>query len=169
MKDQRGFFTVAGLCLLLVISICVKNIQESGKIFSVDAANFQAETELQNFVDGALIEAAEKINLNPEILPEPENYYGNRWDYHRKILTQSKNSSRLKNVKVEVCGEYGIVHSELGKESEEIISIPDGDGILLFGAASAESSFDGKKIYRSRFAFFKVGEPKKIYFLNTLK
>lgn len=169
MKNQHGFFTVIGLCFLLAISICVKNIQESEKIFSVDVANFQAETELQNFAESALIEAAEKIKLQPELVPKPANYYGIRSDRQHKIFTPSKNSARLKNIKVEVYGEYGNIHSELGRESDAIISNSDREGILLFSVASADSKVDGKKIYRSRFAFFEIGLPEKIYFLNTLK
>ena len=73
--NEHGFFTMIGLCFLLMATICVLNIQESGKIFSYDTANFQAESELQNIADSALIEAAEKIRLQPDLLPQAIQHF----------------------------------------------------------------------------------------------
>ena len=170
MKDEGGFFTVIGLCFLLAVSICIKNIQESEAIYSFNAADYQAEIELQNVADSALLEAVEQVKLNPALVPKPRNYYGNREDRQHKILNSSKNSARLKNIKVEVYGEHGNIHSELGKNSNAEISIQDKDGVILISVASADFGLDGKKIYRRSLAFFYLegDATEKIFYLNSL-
>ncbi len=170
MKDQRGFFTVIGLCFLLAVSICVKNIQESQKIYSFSAADFQAEQELQNVADSALIEAAEKIKLDPNLLPKLTNYLGNRASCQYQIsVNQPKESPRLGKISVRVYGERGNIHSELGKESDAMISLKNRDGIILLSVASSPSRIYDRKIYRRSLAFVEDDSPEKIYFLNTLK
>jgi len=170
MNNQRGFFTVIGLCFLLAVTICIKNIQESQAIYSFGATDFQAEIELQNAADSALIEAVEKIKLNPDLVPKPKNYYGMREDRQHQVLSSTKNSARLKDIKVEVYGEHGNIHSELGKDSTATISIQDKDGVILISVASANSRLDDKKIYRRSLAFFYLDEtaPNKIFYLNSL-
>lgn len=170
MNNQQGFFTVIGLCFLLVVSICVKNIQESQTIYSYNAADYQAEQELQNAADSALIEAVERIKLNPEIVPKPENYYDQRKNRQYQILTTTKNFDRLENISVEVYGEHGNIHGELAEESDAEIENQDKDGVILISVAKANSRIDDKKIYRRSLAFFYLeeGTPNKIFYLNSL-
>ena len=179
MKDERGFFTVIGLCFLLAVSICIKNIQESEAIYSFNAADYQAEQELQNAADSALIEAAEKIqkvklegtseDLN-KIIPIPPMYYASRSERQYHILTTTKNYSRLKNIEVKVYGERSNIHKELGKDSDATISFQDKEGVILISVASANSRLDDKKIYRRSLAFIYLADdtPNKIFYLNSL-
>lgn len=179
MKDEGGFFTVIGLCFLLAVAICIKNIQESQAIYSFNAADYQAEQELQNAADSALIEAAEKIQkVNSEgtpeeleqIIPTPPKFYASRAERQFHILTVTKNYSRLKNIEVKVYGERSNIHTEHGKESTATISIQDKEGVILISVASANSRFDDKKIYRRSLAFIYLADdaPKKIFYLNSL-
>ena len=162
MKNQQGFFTIIGLCFLLAVTICVINIQESSRIFTSSATDFQAEQELQNIADSAILEAI-------EIIPRNENYLEkmnmqkvqnlsilNREDRQYKIseISKNKNSDRLKNLNVEVFFEFGKIHHELGQESDADFSdVDDCEGIIFIAVASADSRFDDKKIYRSSSAF----------------
>lgn len=178
MKDESGFFTVIGLCFLLAVSICIKNIQESQAIYSFNAADYQAEQELQNAADSALIEAAEKIQkVNSEgtpeeleqIIPTPPMYYASRAERQFHILTVTKNYSRLKNIKVEVYGERGNIQFTKSKDSTATLP-PDAEGVILISVASANSRLDDKKIYRRSLAFIYLADdaPKKIFYLNSL-
>ena len=177
MKDQRGFFTVIGLCFLLAVSVCIKNIQESETIFTFGASDFKDEQELQNAADSALLEAVEKIKFNVELVPKPANYFGNRSDRQHKISVSQpilSKTSRFENIQVEVYGEHGNIHSELGVESD-IGTAPadeEGDGIILISVASGQSRIDNKKIYRRSLAFVRIDDAgvvqDKIFFLNSL-
>ena len=61
MWNERGFFTIIGLCLLLAVAISIKGVHEFENNYSFGVSNSQIEHDLQNLADSALIEAAEKI------------------------------------------------------------------------------------------------------------
>ena len=175
MKDQRGFFTVIGLCFLLAVSVCIKNIQESETIFTFGASDFKDEQELQNAADSALLEAVEKIKVNGEFVNEPVNYAIHRVFRQHKISVSQpivSKTSRFENIQVEVYGEHGNIHSELGVESDLKTVPADSDGIILISVASGQSRIDNKKIYRRSLAFVRIDDAgvvqDKIFFLNSL-
>ena len=174
--NQRGFFTVLGICFLLMATICIKTIQESGKIYTYDAISFQSEKELQNIADSALIEAAEKVRRNPELLPMSSPYNNASFYQYPIPLTISKQSARLENLSVEVYGERGNIYqgrknfSSGGKP--EILLDKDADdkeifseGVVLISVASCDGKILGGKMYRRSFAYFFVGE-ETIYYIN---
>ena len=55
--NERGFFTIVGLCLLLVAAISIKGVHEFEANYSSGITIFQAEHELQNAADSYLINA----------------------------------------------------------------------------------------------------------------
>ena len=173
--NEKGFFTILGICLLLIISLLIMTVQETEKNYSYDAKNFQTELELQNAADSSIIEAAEKIRLNPNLLKKPtstEILLGRKY-YQRKIsVSQPKKSERLKHISVEVYGERGTIEQYLrnyqGEENykDEKISVEDKTGIILISAASGEEKIFGTKKFRSSIAIIFDDDENIIYFLN---
>lgn len=173
--NQRGFFTIIGICFLLIVTICVKNIQESGKVYSYDAANFQAEQELQNLADSALVEAAEKISRQPELLPK-SNPYDNPNNHQYQIPVEvSGQSDRLENFSVEVYGERGRIYEGTrkytnGTPSDSIDKDANGkdikaNGIVLISIASCDSKIIGGKMYRRSYAYI-FDDEEDIHYLT---
>lgn len=186
--NERGFFTIIGLCLLIVIAFSVKNIQETESIYFFGTADFQAEHELQKVAEDALFEAAEIVRKNhrdfsekkiiTEILPV-SSPYGLPREYQNEIpVTAPEKSDRLKNVSVEVWGQRGEIYhgsrkfsdgktidtldkNDLGKEIHS-------EGIVLISVASCDSDLTGEKIYRRAFAYVLENDPThKIHFMNS--
>ncbi|MBQ7198403.1 MAG: hypothetical protein IJS29_03975, partial [Selenomonadaceae bacterium] len=59
--NERGFFTLIGLCFLIVVAVMARGVQESeGNYYSV-TDDFVQAAELQNIADSALIEAVDLI------------------------------------------------------------------------------------------------------------
>ncbi|MBQ7454584.1 MAG: hypothetical protein IJS69_06015, partial [Selenomonadaceae bacterium] len=59
--NQRGFATIFGLCLILVIALIVKGIQAAEFNHIHETADFQTEIDLQNAADGGIYEAVEEV------------------------------------------------------------------------------------------------------------
>ncbi len=108
--NERGFFTLTGLCILLVVVLFVRSAAESETNYSYEVADFQTEYELQNIADGALVEAIEKVRAGDVILKENEGVPNKDRQYLIAVTAQKK-SSRLGNVTVKVWGEYGKIYT----------------------------------------------------------
>ena len=167
MKNQRGFFTIIGLCFLLAAAICIVTIQKTEKNFTAGTTDFEIEQELQNAADSALIEAAEKIRRNPNLLPSGSPY-DLRKNRQFQIPVNLAYNKKLKNLQVKVYGERGNIHSEPGIYSDIILSSNDKAGFILLSIASCPSRFDNKKIYRRSFAYIENDNPEIIFFMNNL-
>ena len=163
-----------GLCLLLIISLAAMTIKDTEKNFAYDVANFQTELELQNAADSALIEAAEKIRLNPDELTKPtatENMLARNF-WQRKIsVSTPANSDRIKNISVEVYGERGKIAQFLrnyaGEEDYNDIDLNlASDGIILISVASGEEKITGAKKFRRALAYILDDEKNIINFMN---
>ena len=174
--NERGFFTLIGICFLLIATICVKGIKDFGKIYADNTANLQIEHELQNIADSALIEAAEKIYIQPELLPDPIPYTLQKDNQYQIFVSQPKSTARLENVSVEVYGERGNVYQgkknflSNGKFEIEIDKNKDNQeiknkGIILMSIASCDEKIFGGKMYRRSFAYI-LENDEKIYYLN---
>ena len=188
--NERGFFSVVGLCLLLVITLSIMAIQETEKNYSYLASDFQEEFELQSAAESGLIEAAEKI-IQEEIIVTPPSdveriQKRNYWQ--RQIsVSQPDKSDQFKNISVEVYGENGDIYQGTRKYSSggtitDTIEKDDSGkeitkkGIVLISVASGENNAGVKK-FRRAFAYIlekndvSDGEGKyykQIYFMNTL-
>ena len=177
--NEHGFFTMIGLCFLLMATICVLNIQESGKIFAYDTANFQAELELQNIADSALIEAAEKIRLQPDLLPQAIFLVQSSNQYNISV-SNNYTSDLLKNISVEVYGERGKIYQgtrkykSVGPPEDKIDQYKDQDGknkdvkdegIILISVASCDGKIFEGKIFRRSFAY--ILDDNIIHYMNS--
>lgn len=181
MRNERGFFTIAGLCLLLAVALCIQGVQEFEENYSVGATSFQIEHELQNAAESALVEAAEKNNL------PPYNQYGANDTYQREIeVSTPKVSDRLKNFSIKVIGErapFARYNRSYSKDTEaDFKDKPAADGnhdwvkrtTVIISVASCDSNFIGGRIYRRAMAYVidddpetkNIDESAVIHFLN---
>lgn len=185
--NERGFFTLIGICFLIVASLLVRGLQESaGNYFDI-TKDFQTEIELQNIADSALFETVQKIKQNrkdiedgfidekEELVPEsiPSNHKSNQYP----IINRTENG-----IKIDVIAEYGKLN---GKgtiypiernypSSNRVVDTFIGEpkkGIILISVASREGKFG--KVYRRSLAYVledKDGklDDTKIYFMNDL-
>ena len=136
--NERGFFTIIGLCLLLIAAISIKGVHEFEANYSRGISTFQAEHELQNLADSYLAEAFENFSE----------------DFNQKY--NLGNTEKLKNITVEIYGKYGNIKID----DEEILT-----GQIILSVASCDSDFITGKIYRRALAY-KLDDDETIYFIN---
>ena len=185
--NEKGFFTLIGLCFLLVAALLVKGVQESEKNYSNITTDFHTEVDLQNIADSALIEAVDLIKSNEITLKNPVLYA-----YSRKINQYPIPLNRTYDADVKVFYEYG-VYSEVDFINGEIVTVESGNiyrmrrdyksgdsfkdtdiddkpkkGVILISVASRE--IEGSTVYRRAMGYFLTGEDAdgKIYFMNSL-
>lgn len=167
MNNERGFVTVFALCLILVVALVVKGIQESDTNHNLSAADLQTEFDLQNAADGGIYEAAEKVRVatqkGQELLPanggEPF-----RKNYQRQLVTRTIQTNRGA-ITVTVWGERTRIQG-FNRLYPSYKAEVRGDvkyGYLLFGVAQMNNERIGEKIYRRAFAYVVDG-----YGVNSL-
>ena len=168
MTDQRGFFTIIGLCFLLAVSVIVRQIQETQAVYNSVAIDFQAEQELQNAADSALLLAVEKVKNNPDLVPDVYQPFRQNRQYQIPI-SYSPPAKFLKDIEVKVWGERGKICTEPGKYSR--VGSSNKDGVILISVASAKSRIDDKKIYRNRLANIKTETDlsEEIFFMSVIE
>lgn len=195
--NEKGFFTLIGICFLLIAAILVKGVQESEKNYSYVTRNFQNEVELQNVADSALLEAVEMIKSNEIELVESTIIFSNRRENQHQIINRT-----VDGVNVQVFYEYG-KYSEKDFINGEIVTLEKGNiyfgerrytsdgkfkdnflkgadykdltkkGVILISVASRDSDNEimgDKKIYRRTLGYFLTDEDAdgKIYYMNNL-
>lgn len=180
--NERGFFSIVGLCLLLVITLSIMAIQGTEKNYSYLASDFQEEFELQNAAESGLLEAVKKIQKNPELVPDAPEMYANRRERQYSVsVSQPAGSERFKNISIKVYGEFENIHSEIGATvPDDIATYLDGEtnkkGIILISVASGENN-SGVKKFRRSLAYILEKENdnsgkkeyyEQIYFMDTL-
>ena len=195
--NEKGFFTLIGICFLLIAAILVKGVQESEKNYFYVTRDFQDEVELQNIADSALLEAVEMIKSNEVELIESTNIFSNRRENQHKIIDRTVNGAN-----VQVFYEYGkykeqdFINGEKvtlekgniyfgerqytsdGKFKDKFFKGDDNKvltkkGVILISVASLKSDnniMKDKKIYRRSLGYFLTDgdEDGKIYFMNSL-
>ena len=172
--NQKGFATIFGLCLILVIALVVKGIQGAEGNHPYETNDFQVEIDLQNAADSGIYEMAEKIRENPSLLPLNVEYSQStetRKKYQVKLLSTTKKTS-TGDIKVEVWVErmtiepYRVDHTKTGKDKKDkktkTVANPlkNGDneriywtGYTFFSKAEFDSERIGGKLYRRSFAY----------------
>ena len=154
--NERGFVTIFALCLILVIALVVKGIQESDTNHNYATADLKTEFYLQNAADGGIYEAAEKVRLatenGKELLPA-NNVPPFRKNYQRELLTRSiKTDSGT--ITVTVWGErlriqgYERLYPSYKAKAQGTVKY----GYALFSLAELDGGRSGK-MYRRAFAY----------------
>lgn len=100
--NEKGFATVLGLCLILVIALIVKGIQEAEMNHAYETTAFQIEQDLQNAADNGIYKAVKRVHDKPSTLSLA--IIRDREKYRVKIIN-AENISNNKNIKVTVWGE----------------------------------------------------------------
>ena len=167
MMNERGFFTLVGLCLLLVIAILITGVQEFESNYSYGTTNFWAETALKNAADNALIEAignAEDLNPSEYVIVEIP-------------VTQPKleRLERLENLNVQAFmqrqtfNQYKRSYPSLNAPKNNLIENSARTGKIFLVVASCDSNFVKGKVYRRTLAFVLEDDPNQtIHFVNDL-
>ena len=142
--NERGFFTIAGFCLLLALTLCLQGVQEFEGNYSYGVSNFQIEHKLQNAADSGIYEAVEQIS----------DYKSYRKGESFPIsVNLPPNFYRLKNFKIEVAGRRD--------------SLDDKSCTVLISVASCDIELLPGKIYRRAFAYI-FDDGKTVHFMKGL-
>ena len=165
MINERGFFTVVGLCLLLTVAISIMGVQGFETNYSSGAENFWVETELQNIADSALVEAVAKCK-------------DKQWDpgkieliLDEKVIPSDEERFKDKNFKVQVYAIYyeNFEQVKMNYPSKKKTHISNETGIICIAVASCEANFMEGEIYRRALAFVLKDDPNQtIHFVNDL-
>lgn len=145
LNSERGFFTLIGICILLVAAIFVKGIQESELNYAYIADNFKIETELQNAADSALFEAVDLIK-NKTVTLEPANWMNHSQNQHKLF------EKNVDGIRVEVWYEYGKGRVAFKQRSytakkDNSTGEPNKSGVILMSVASRDSDVINGKIF----------------------
>ena len=191
--NEKGFFTLIGICFLLIAAILVKGVQESERNYSYVTRDFKSEVELQNIADSALIEAVNMIKSEEITLKESILEVYNRKENQYKIIDKTVDGAN-----VQVFYEYG-KYTEIDFINGEKVILEKGNfyfckrrylsggkhednfikdaakndltkkGVILISVASRESDLLGGKIYRRALGYFLTDgdEDGIIYFMNS--
>ena len=172
--NEKGFATIFGLCLILVIALIVKGIQEAEMNHAYETTDFQAEFDLQNAADSALVEAIDLVLSKSVTLPTKDDQRARQYSQYQ-FPTITKTSERLGNITVTVWGEealiqpYKVNYKSNGKnvaEKDKDKNRHSGDGYFFF--SRAEATITGGKIYRRAAAYVLQSENyKTIHFMEV--
>ncbi len=180
MNSERGFFTLIGICILLVVAIFVKGIQESELNYAYIAGDFKTEMELQNAADSALIEA---IDLIKNGYPLQEASSPTRKNNQPKILEKT-----IDGTKVEVWYEYGkddgtgkfiFKERNYSTKTDKSISEDRKFGVILISVASRDGDVMSGKVFARAMGYIftdgdeltldKAGMPENyVHFMNSV-
>ena len=150
--NQKGFATVLGLCLLLVVALIVKGISEAETNHAREVSNFELEQALQNAAYSGIVEAAEYVRLTPEFLPYGEN----KETVKKKIPVANKtfkHGEQTIKITVEVWGERGKIYLYPESRTSEKVYASDAHlGIYFMSLATIKSGIWDEEIYRRAYA-----------------
>ena len=172
--NQKGFATIFGLCLLLVIALVVKGIEVTAMNHAYEATDIQTEVELQNAADSGIYAAVQVALDDPTILPTNPGYPNKRKEYQHKFDNLTIKSESLGTITVETWGErttfypYKVIYKTTKDEAVEDKSRPikDVEAYVFFSRASADSNRMDGKIYRRAYAYVLADGDATIYFMG---
>ena len=147
---QKGFATIFGLCMILVIALIVRSIQEAEANHAREVVNFETEQALQNAAESGIVEAAEKVRKTPNILPYSQAETSDK----KKIPVTNPNDK----IKVEVWGERGKIYCFYKDTENKLKFIKFNgqnyrEGVYFMGTATINNGFFGDKIYRRAYGY----------------
>ena len=161
---QKGFATIFGLCLVLVIALIVKGIQEAAANHAREVFNFQMEQTLQSAAESGVVEAAEYVRKTPDFLPYTEGNF----TVAKTIPVSSKtfkHGDKIFKITLEVRGERGKIY--LCPASRNKVSQKDAHvGVYLMSRATIKSGIWGTDIYRRAYAYFLDDDDTTIHFME---
>lgn len=164
--NERGFFTIIGLCLLIIVAVSIKGVNEFEVNYSRGVTNFQIEHHLQNLAESFLADEFENILAN-EIYSTSKNFgdYNGLKNCAVQLHAQNMN---LKNF----IRTYTSGNNYIDTETEDF----EENAKIIISVASCDSPFIVGKIYRRALAYTleddpateDVDESETIHFINDL-
>ena len=143
---QKGFATIFGLCLMLIVALIVKGIQESEANHAREVLNFEMEQALQNAAESGIVEASKRVK-------DKTFAAGKIWTDTKDF----KQGEQIIPINIEVFGERGNIY--VGNKAKA--------GIYFMSRAFMNSKFFGKNIYRRAYGYvLDADDEKKIYFME---
>lgn len=139
---QKGFATIFGLCLILVVALIVKGINDAETNHAREVGNFETEQILQRAAESAIVEAASKLPSDEQKIIDAQKTFNNG----RRTFQ---------------------VHVEAWQDDSGQIDV-DGvgkDGVYIMSRATTDDDFFGEKIYRRAYAYI-LDEDPTIYFME---
>lgn len=189
--NQKGFATIFGLCLILIIALMAKGIQEAEGNHSYETSDFQIEFDLQNAADSGIYEAVKIIYDNPndilkfntEEITDPSS--NDRKKYQKNVIPKKTiKTSSNGDISVEVWAErilmypYRVNYNKYdSKKQRYIAELVDASkpkeqrkAYTLFSKAELDSERIGGKLYRRSFAYVELDgdgkSGKTIHFMD---
>ena len=147
---QKGFATVFGICLLLVVALLVKGIQESEANHANEVYNFETEQILQQAAESELIKEAETLR---QITEKPETSDEVR---SRTVHKTFKSGNHSLEMTIDVRSAHGKISH--GEDSD--------DGYYIMAWAKATSEFTNDMIYRRAYGYIIDGD-EEVCFLQV--
>lgn len=131
---QKGFATIFGLCLILVVAIIVKSINDAETNHAREVVNFETEQALQHAAESAIVEAVSNLPYDqPKIIDAQRTF---------------DNGRRTFQVHVEAWQEHGQIYiNDVGEP-----------GTYIMSRATTDDDFFGEKIYRRAYAYILDGD-----------
>lgn len=155
--DERGFFTFAGICLMLAAALAITGVREFETNYSSGITIARAEFQLQNLADSYLVE-----NIDSEVT----DYVKNLGDYNG--LKNCKVEIRAKNEDLQ---KYTRKYLSSGNKDEplednEHNAVMTGDATIILCVASCDNPLIEGKMYRRALAYIvNADESKTIHFM----
>ncbi len=144
MKNERGFFTVVGLCLLLTAALLIQGVQEFEANYSRGVRNSELEFELQNAAESALLAATKDSSLTS-------------MTFFSEIFK--------KTITVEIVSRKDAIHFRTDGNVTKEMDLTSKSGKIFMAVASCDANFIEGKIYRRALAYVIDGE-ETVYFVN---
>lgn len=179
-RTEKGFATILGLCLILIVALVTKGIQAAQMNHAYETADFGAEFDLQNAADSALVAAADKVLSGDVTLPVNDNpgYIGNTRDkFQVKLITRTTTSEHISTITTEAYGEIiNVQHYRVSYKGEDgsdasannVANLRgnDANAYVFFSVAQATNPHTNIKIYRRAFAYVLQGDAT-IHFMEV--
>ena len=172
--NEKGFATIFGLCLILVIAFIVKGIQEAEMNHAYETTDFQAEFDLQSAADSGIYAAAEKVHGDPSgELPINRTHPalpGGKRNKHQLLLLSETVTSPSGSIKVDVWGERLLMKQFRQNYPSGQDTLGNKKVYILLSKAELQSGRMDGKIYRRAFAYVLLNEDgtsdKTIHFME---
>ncbi|MBO4400225.1 MAG: hypothetical protein J5809_00070 [Selenomonadaceae bacterium] len=168
-NNERGFFTIVGLCLLLAVAISIRGVQEFEGNYSVGVSNSLAEHELQNAADSALIKMIETGKYEKSIMSDRLGKISinikTTQSNIRRFRREYESGGKTKDIALNEDNS-----DDTGKNASEPDDTPEWLKIkadCLISIASCENKKFGGTIYRCSQAYIIKGDDT-VYFLTDL-
>ena len=179
--NQKGFATIFGLCLIMVLALCVKGIQESEMNQHYVTNDFQTEIDLQNAAEGGIYAAADRVRQELAL----DKDYLRSGDFNRSNHQVQVISDKQGDISVYVWAERVLIYPYKinynirigGKYRTDRVGsgkpLKDHEVYTLFSRAEVDSERVGRKFYRHAFAYVEIdadgNSDTTIHFMDNTK